>query len=115
MMLLNSLTPCLSPALVPGIYHVISNSNEYILSFRDSGTLSSGAHVCAEKHQLNEKIRICARTPFVCPCVPVLLYIYILYKISSCLYMVCCSEKTGSQAGKKRGVRDSRPKIEVFA
>ncbi|MFT5730772.1 MAG: hypothetical protein ACI8PB_004962 [Desulforhopalus sp.] len=115
MMLPKSLTPCFFPVLVPEKCHVISNSNEDILSFRALGTLFSGAHVCAKKDHINKKIRICGRTAFVCPCVPILLYIYNLYKVSICYCLVCGNEKSGSQAGKKRGVRDSGQKMEVFA
>lgn len=109
-----SLTPCKVPALVPETYLVISMSNKDILSFRALGTLFAGAHVCA-KNTSYIIFSICARTAFVCPYVPILLYIYIITKVSSCFYVVCSNEKTGSQAGKKQGVRESAPKTEVLA
>ena len=114
MMPSKSLTPCKVPALVPETYLVISDSNKDILSFRALGTLFAGAHVCAKNISYNI-FSICARTAFVYPYVPILLYIYILYKVSICYYLVCSKEKTGSQAGKKQGVRESAPKTEVFA
>lgn len=115
MIVINSLTPRFFPVLVPVKYHVISTCNEIKKAFRDLGTLFSGAHVCAKKKSISKKIYICARIAFVCPYVPILINIDSYTILSSCIYLVCSIEKTGSQAGKKRGVRDSAKKTEVLA
>lgn len=111
MMLSNSLSPYKVPVSLPVKCNVISKVNVSFLSFRDVGTLFSGAHVCAKKSTSNKKY-ICARTSFVCPYLPILIIIYNNIKVSSCFPLVCRSEKTGSQAGTWQGLRE---KMEVFA
>ena len=105
-LLSESLSPCTVPAWVPEQYVIISVRCRYILLFRDSGTLFPGAHICAKKIRYKFSF-ICARASYLCPWVPILLYIYTLYIISSWFSLVCIGEKAGSQAGSQQGLRDS--------